>query len=310
MLSFGFVSGRYLGFLLTLLLNTWSSQISAEPTQNYRGEVGSFTNDYFGDGHDRWSSGSYQRSYYSQGLRNRWVDGIELRWRTEIITPWTPSKQQGGDVPFSTALGFGGSLHRNIGVLETRLGGEILVLGDFNGLEYVQRAVHDGLGMEESFDPTGNNVERVENGLELRFDLEIATTIPISRNSMIRPYSAITIGGDQATMVGADIVLGPLARAEIWTRDVVTGRLLTPQVNQFQWLNLVAGWDARSVDASIHLPEGSRVDLQPAQFRARLGLQVNNGFLDFFIGQAWLSPSFVNQAEPQRVGMLSVGFAF
>jgi hypothetical protein len=310
MLTTKFASRGYLGFMLVLLLNTWCSPISAEPTQNYRGEVGSFTNDYFGDGHDRWRSGSYQRSYYSQRNQNQWVDGIELRWRSEIVTPWTPSKQRGGDVPFSTALGFGGSLHRNIGALETRVGGEILVLGELTGLELVQRGVHDGLGMEESYDPNRNNVEHVENGVDLRFDLEIATTIHINPNSMIRPYTAITFGGDQETMVGADIVLGSLARAEIWTRDVVTGRLLTPQVAQFRSLSLVAGWDARSVDASIHLPEGSRVDMEPEQFRTRIGLQVNNAFLDFFIGQAWLTSSFVNQAEPQRVGMLSVAFAF
>ena len=85
-----------------LFLFVIATQALADQRTPYRGEVGSFTNDYFGDGHDRWRSGSYQRSYYSERYRIKRTDGSELRVRGEMVTPWPPSRQPGGDIAYST----------------------------------------------------------------------------------------------------------------------------------------------------------------------------------------------------------------
>ena len=296
--------------LFVFVFSAFGNKVVAEGVTSYRGEVGSFTNDFFGDGHDRWQSGSYQRSYYSEGYRAGWFNGIELRARSQIVTPWVSSKQPEGDVPYSTLLGAGVFLHDSILGFETRIGGEAMLLGDASGAEAVQRAVHDGLGMDGSFDPDRDDLDRVEDGLELRFEAEFGRVIDLNERAIVRPYAELVFGADEAATAGVDLVFGPMSSAEIWTRDIVTGRLLTPQVDQIRGLSWVVGWDARAVESSVHLPEGSAVELEPIQFRSRLGLQSSLGYANFFIGQAWLSPRFVGQAEAQRVGMLSMSFNF
>lgn len=293
--------------LFTLLL---AAPAKSQDRPDYRGEVGSLTNDYFGDGHDRWRSGSYQRSYYSEGRRSQWADGIELRARSEIVTPWTPSRQPGGDVPYSTALGAAVLLHNRVLGFDTRLGGEVLLMGDASGMERVQSTFHDTLEMGSSFDPSRHDLDRVENGVALRFGSEIGRVVTLGPTHMLRPYIDASFGADQSAGAGLDFVAGPLAGARIWTRDVVTGRLLTPQVNQIGGTSWVAGWDVRAVEKSVHFPDHSAVTLAPIQKRARIGVQVSSGVANFFFGQAWMSPTFEEQAEPQRLGMLSVAFIF
>lgn len=301
---------KTLYFSFLILVAIMSSQVFAEGRAAYRGEVGSFVNDFIGDGHDRWHTGSYQKSYYSQGYQLGWVDGIELRSRSQIVTPWSPSKQKDGDRPYSTAIGVGGFAHGHLAGFETRIGGEVILLGDGTGLETLQRTIHDGMGMGNSFDPNRSDIDQVDNGLTSRFDIEIARTLRTSEFSMIRPYTEVTFGGDQYNTIGTDVIIGPLASASIWTRDVVTGRLLTPQVNEIRGVSIVAGLDARSARSSIHLPEGARVNIEPMQFRARIGMQSSSSFANIFIGQARLSEDFVGQTDSQRVGMLSISFSF
>lgn len=295
---------------LLLIVVFLAGPVAAESRLSYRGEVGSFTNDYFGDGHDRWRSGSYQRSYYSEGYQFTWADGLELRARAEIVTPWTPSKQPGSDILYSTSIGAAAFVHNRVLGFETRIGGEVLLLGDASGLEGLQATFHDSLGMDDSFDPSRDDLNRVENGVVLRFESEIGRAINFVPRTMVRPYVDATFGADEAMGLGVDFVIGPLAGAEVWTRDVVTGRLLTPETNRISGTSWVAGWDIRSVETSVHFPDHAEVELEPIQQRARVGVQVGSKFANFFIGQAWVSPSFVGQSESQRLGMLSVAFVF
>ncbi|MFQ1702246.1 lipid A-modifier LpxR family protein [Loktanella agnita] len=310
MLYNGFGRCTVFGLIFLSLSTALSGQVSAENAQSYRGEVGSFTNDFFGDGHDRWRSGSYQRSYYSEGPKLKWAEGLELRARSEIVTPWTPSNQPEGDVPYSTSLAFAAFAHNSILGFDTRIGGEVLLMGDASGMEMIQRTTHDSLGMDESFDPSRGDFERVGNGVAFRFEAEVGRSFNITAQSMLRPYTEVTLGADQAASVGADLVIGPMVSADTWTRDVVTGRLLTPQVNEIQGLSFIAGWDVRSVNTSVHFPAHSAVELEEIQYRSRVGFQNSTNFANYFIGQAWLSPSFVGQVEPQRLGMLSISFTF
>jgi hypothetical protein len=310
MLFLTFLRTVTLRHALVILLTFLNSEAHAEQKIKYRGAVGSFTNDFFGDGHDRWRSGSYQKSFYFQRLQRGGFEGVELRARSEIVTPWTPSRQPGGDAAYFTSLGLGGFGHGHFMGVETRIGGEVLVIGDASGMEFIQRSIHEVFGLDASFDPTREGIERVENDVTLRFETEFGKSFQLSGSSMIRPYAELTLGGEQKGTVGMDVVIGSLASAETWTRDVVTGRLLTPQASHIRGVSLIAGWDIQAVSSSVQIPDGSKVALEPTQRRARLGIQSSTGLGSVFVGQAWLSPSFVGQAEPQRVGMLSLSLGF
>lgn len=295
-----------------MLLTTvvFASAAEADELVGYRGEVGSLANDYFGDGHDRWRTGSYQRSYFSERFDTFRLGVIELRARSEIVTPWKPSEQPDGDTPFSTLLGFGGFMHGNLATIDLRVGAEFLILGDATGLENMQSIAHEIIGVKTSFDDTRDEIPRAENGLSARAELEASKNVRFGNSLLARPYVALKFGADESATFGLDLVTGSLALADIWTRDAVTGRLLTPQADRSSGVSVVAGWDMSEVTRSVHMPSGSSVSIETFQTRARLGVQFETGFANLFVGQAWLSPQFKDQAEGQRVGMLSVSFDF
>ena len=305
--------GKYKHILKLSVILFWlgfAGQGLAQDNPAFRGEVGSFTNDFFGDGHDRWRTGSYQRSYISQGYQFSGIDSLEVRWRTDIVTPWAPSNQPGGDLPLSTLLGAGAYIHGHALGFDIRAGGEVLLLGEDTGLDTLQQAAHDIMGMDDSFDSSKASVYLGEEGLKTRFDVEVARPLRYGDSVMLRPYGVLVAGVDQSATLGADVVVGPMAAARIWTRDVVTGRLLTPEVSNIGGYSFVLGWDASAVEASVHIPDFAAVDIEPNQFRGRAGVQFRTDLADLFLGQAWLSESFQGQVEPQRVGLLSVAFAF
>ena len=301
---------RSLLFNIISIMMFIATEARADGPVGYSGEVGSLTNDYFGDGHDRWRTGSYQRSYLSDRFDTVGLGVIELRARSEIITPWKPSEQPDGDAPFSTLLGFGGFMHGSLATIDLRLGAELLLLGDATGLENIQSIAHEIIGVETSFDDKRDEMPRGENGLSARAELEVSKSIRFGTSSLARPYVGLKFGADESATLGVDLVTGSLALADIWTRDAVTGRLITPQADRLSGVSVVGGWDMSQVERSVHIPSGSSATIETFQTRARLGVQFETGIANLFIGQAWLSPQFKDQAEGQRVGMLSVAFDF
>lgn len=125
---------------------------------------------------------------------------------------------------------------------------------------------------------------------------------------MLRPYGRLVAGADRKAMLGADLVLGAAAAAPRAARDVTTGQFL-PQ-GAPQGFSLIAGADISFVDTSMHIPEDSAVAPEDIQTRLRIGVEGNLGAMRIFAGQAWLGPQFSGQVKPQRVGLLSVNFAF
>jgi hypothetical protein len=282
---------------------------NAEPINRYDGSVGSFTNDAIGDGRDRWQSASYQRSYLYNLDDIKAIQQVEWRARAQIVSPWTSSKQP-VDRPYSSVLAFGGFARGHVAGLENHLGGEIIMQGDQTGLPAFQSAAHDALGLDKSYDPDNPWDTHVPDRFTVRGEAGLATSLRPSPGLLLRPYGLVAVGADQSATVGADVVIGPMAQADSWTRDVVSGQLLTHQNTEKRGVSLVAGADISRVYASMHIPEDSKVEPEEIQARVRLGGQFNLGAVDIFFGQTWLSEGFVGQSETQRVGNLSVSLNF
>jgi uncharacterized protein YfiM (DUF2279 family) len=274
-------------------------------TRAYAGSTGLFVNDALGDGRDRWQSASHQRSFFFAGAAAG--EAVELRARAQIVSPWTPSQQQGPDRPYSIVLGFGLFHHGAAGPLEFSMGGELVLQGDQTGLPRFQSFAHDALGLENSYDPSRDD-PHVPDRLTARTEFELGHRISFDEKAMLRPYGRLVAGADRKAMLGADLVLGAAAAAPRAARDVTTGQFL-PQ-GAPQGFSLIAGADISFVDTSMHIPEDSAVAPEDIQTRLRLGVEGNLGAMRIFAGQAWLGPQFSGQAEPQRVGLLSVNFAF
>ncbi|WP_116084625.1 lipid A-modifier LpxR family protein [Tropicimonas sp. IMCC34011] len=277
---------------------------------DYAGSARLFVNDTYGDGHDRWNTGSYQGSYFFSDAPDA-GSTLELRGRGEIVTPWAPSLQEGGDRPYSTLLGFGAFLHRDVGPVETRIGGEIALRGDSTGLPELQARAHRFFDYD-GYDPETRDDPHLPDRGVMSLEGEVAHTFVLGGAAMVRPYAEARYGDDTRASLGADIVIGGGQDAPVWTRDVVTGQLMTydlPKERGFN-LGLVLGGDIQRVTGSAHLPDGYGVTLEESQSRVRIGLGATYGDAHIFVGQTRLSRQFEEQSEPQRVGMISIGLGF
>lgn len=273
--------------------------------------VGSFTNDALGDAHDRWQTASYQRSwFFDQGTRMS-DDTLEFRFRGQIVSPWHPSLQPGDDRPYATSLGLGAFTHKEIGGFDARMGAELLMIGDQTRLDWVQYTAHDLVGYDGGYDPRTRNDPHVADSLGGRIEIELAKDLQLGPSALVRPYVMAEAGSENAVRAGADFIFGGLAWQgdKKWTRDVVTGQAL-PSSRRGSSFSFIAGADFGHVDSSYLIPDDSAVDLEQERVRARLGVQGSVGNLSIFFGQTWMSEEFVGQEEKQRLGTLSVSFAF
>lgn len=275
------------------------------------GEVSNFTNDYFGDGHDRWHSGSYQKSYFFDEITgSQLFKKLELRGRTQIVTPWKGDVVAGEDRPYSSAIALGAFVHGSAGILETRAGGEFIISGDQTGLPNLQAFAHDSLGMSGSYNPLTRDDPHLDDAFGFRGEAEVAFKSQMSETFMMRPFAEQTFGVDQASTVGVDVVWGTLSANEVWTRDAVTGQLLSASKRNADLFTLVAGVDYSNVSKSMHFEEGSYAELQNEQYRVRVGSITRIHNMTLFFGQTWLSEQFVGQPEVQRVGSMAIDWVF
>lgn len=271
-----------------------------------------FTNDYIGDGHDRWRTGSYSLS-----LVNRYADGnaYELRFRTELIAPdrlrAKISKQM--DRPLAGILAFG--MFRNIPLsgdarTDLHFGTELALVGPSSGQVGLMRMFHSATGMDG---PSSYVLDRqIPDALHLTFNAEIGRSIG-GANWSVRPFVEVQAGLESFARVGADAIFGPSAHTYA-TRDVVTGwRIPTnSKRSDRRGLNLLAGVDYTHVFDSQLLPG---LTLKP-RTRARLGAMYESGSKQVFFGVAYLSPEFSEQGmtsgnrSGQVVGSLSLRISF
>ncbi len=277
---------------------------------SFEGYASSFSNDFIGDGHDRWRSASYQGSLFYGLGQGGLADRLEVRARAEIVSPWTRAKQPNVDRPYVTAIGIGIFGHNQFGGFQTSAGVEVLSIGSETPLADLQAAAHAGLDLENSFELGGENQEVADSEVAFGFSTEIAYQLPLGENAAIRPFVVLSGGAEQVGTVGADILIGDIASQTIWARDVTTGRLTSPHADQAEGISFVAGWDTSRVESSYLIADESSAVLLPERSRARAGIQFNGAMGDIFFGQAWFSEEFEGQVEGQRVGMLSISFVF
>ena len=186
------------------------------------------------------------------------------------------------------------------------------MIGDHTGLDWGQYTFHDLIGYDRGYDPRKRNDPHVGDSFNTKLEFEGARTFFLGEAAMVRPYILAEGGAQSSVRVGTDIVIGNkvIERGSFWTRDVVTGQVLSPNIHDGSGLSFIAGFDVGEVYDSYTIPSGSAVSLEKGRMRARLGVRGNLGNLSVFFGQAWLGEDFDGQAEMQRVGSLSISLAF
>ena len=290
-----------LGFLLCLAMPASAETLG-------RGRI--FSNDYGGDGKDRWRSGAFTLSV----LRGKAWDGappaaggaknplLELRFRAEVITPGR-SRDGQDDRRYAGLLGFGAFGHQSFGPLEGAFGGEILAIGPSTGMSDFQERVHETLG----FSPPRGVERQFEDGLLLHAQSELAWPLRPADVLTLRPFLAAESGSEEILRAGIDAILGGIGHHDLWLRDPATGQPYRGIEAETTGLSLVAGLDAALLGDSVFLADAATLDRR----RARIGLHWQPGpEVRLFYGLTWLSEEFDGQHDSQVLGALKLEFGY
>jgi len=272
-----------------------------------------FTNDFLGDGKDRWRTGSYVISHVRgprwDGARpERFGEVLEFRFRSAILAPSNLASPAlpPADRPHAGTLSFGLHSHWRSGATEFSAGGGLVVTGPQTGLASFQRRAHKVLGM----DPVGTLPAQIGNGIYPQVTLEAARPFAFG-GTVLRPYAEAVAGPETLLRLGADVVIGGGISGALMLRDVSTGHLYQgTRRSGGPSMAFVVGGDAAWVHSSLYLPASEGLELTPVRTRLRAGLHWQGRRSYVFAGAAWLGPEFTAQSEGQIVGSLNIGLRF
>ncbi len=271
-----------------------------------------FTNDFFGDGRDRWRSASYTIFFGFEGDNTGGI-AHDLRARAEIISPWGARDQPtNGDRPYVGMLGFGIFANDSYGDLQYSAGVEVLFTGEQTNIADFQQGFHDLTGIA-GYLPEDMPHEHVGDSVTGMVSAEIARAYTLSDNFSVRPFVGAQAGYETFGRVGVDLLIDGYANAQRYVRDPVSGFLQpsSPErVHRMTDMSFLLGADYTYVTHSEFFPDWSNVEMTNSRIRARAGVQIRIRKVSTFFGFTYLSKEFESQVESQTIGVLSLEFPF
>ncbi len=269
-----------------------------------------FTNDFFGDGRDRWHTGSYVLSIVrGQGAYSGdepFGDLIEYRISGQIISSARASAAP-GDRPYVGAIAVGAHTHFDYNGTALSVGADVMAIGPQTRLSEFQENFHEGFGI--SLPPYID--QQLDDAFFLNGTIEASRSFALSDQVTLRPFVEALTGGEDLVRVGADVIVGQVMQGDMLLRDVVTGQLYRGTQSQKMGLAYTFGGDVASVFESAFLPADQGYTVSETRARARAGVLVQ--FCKdstFFYGVTYLSEEFEGQREGQVVGSLKLNFNF
>lgn len=282
----------------------------------FLGQSEIFNNDFLGDGHDRWRTGSAASSF-SFGIDPRETKTVDLfetmeyRLRFEMITP---HNLQAGlanqERPYVGAIALGAFSHLKRDRFDAVVGGELVFIGPSTGVSAFQTFAHDGFGIPG----VGTQLESTQ--LSNRVLPSVYASFSRTRNangspSILRPFLEAQAGAETYLRVGVDAVWPPSGDDVMYVRDLVTGQLI-PHLHgaSFTGTTFIVGADVAHVARSEYLPRDRGVTLSKQRTRVRAGVHHQWQKFGLFYGMTLLGKEFEGQSEAQRVGSLELSFNF
>ncbi len=303
---------------MRLVLLAWlaaclaATTATAQERENLgRGSI--FTNDFLGDGKDRWRTSSYTVS----GMRGQNWDGylpqgfgelLEFRLRAETIAPANLVAGGPPDRQYAGILSFGVATHFQKGIVDVRLGADMIVTGPQTGIGTLQSAIHRAFGVPEP--GAGVLANQIPNSFLPSADVEFSHDLQFTEALSWRPFLAASAGAENLVRVGGDLVLGRGLRSNMMLRDVTTGQLYTGIRGQTDGWSMTLGGDIAKVFSSAYLPAAGGYALTQSRKRLRAGLYREGEKATFFYGVTWLGKEFKAQTSSQVVGSLQITLDF
>jgi len=272
------------------------------------------TNDYIGDGHDRWRTGSVASSRvwgpeWDGALPTGFGQLLELRFNAQIIAPQDLNAPAPSDRRYVGSVALGLHTHYTALGSELSLGGDLVFTGPQTGLDGLQDFIHDNFG--------GQGVGAAARRRQIGDDVhptavaELGRTISLGGAATLRPFAEARAGVETLARVGADFTFGGALADELLMRDPVTGQRYRTVQNDLPGYAFVLGADTAYVEGSAYLPSSDGYRLSDARNRVRAGVHygARAGHRAFY-GLTWLDREFKGQAESQIVGSVRLHIEF
>ena len=271
------------------------------------------TNDLFGDGHDRWRTGSITSSRVSG---YEWVGSappqfgalLETRLQGQIIAPADLARVDPTDRPHAGILSVGVHSHFTQGAIEFAVGMDLVVIGPQTRLDSLQTELHNTFGAPEP--SVGVLALQIDNQVRPTFVAEMARVFQLGERVDIRPFAELHAGAETLARVGVDLTLGQVTKDELLSRESVTGQRYRVIYRSDPGLSIVFGGDVAAVSDSVYLPDSRGFQLTNSRNRARLGLHWQGENTSLFYGLAYLGREFEAQPEGQIVGSIRLKLSF
>lgn len=300
---------------LTLLIAAVFGCIPVLPAQSQERQLADigrlFSNDFLGDGQDRWHTTSYVVSVTPTAA----ADGdafadfsgrLEHRLRSEVIAPANLATPSAGDRPYAGVLSYGIHSHAQVGDVQNRVGMDVVALGPQTGVGQLHSWVHDKLNTAGP-----DLTTQLPNAIYPTLSGEVTRLVPLGAIKL-RPFAEAQYGVETYARVGADVFFSGRDMTGLRLRDVTTGQLYhaSSKSKARHGFEFMLGADVAHVWSSEYLPASEGYVVEPVRFRGRAGVQLSAPQADMFYGVSWLSPEFEGQPSGQLVGSLNVSLRF
>jgi hypothetical protein len=269
-----------------------------------------FNNDYFGDGRDRWKTGSYLMSWlrgpvgYDRSQPTAFGDVIDYRLVFSIISPHKGPADL--DRRYAGVITLGAHSHFDLGGAEVTLGGDIMAIGPQTRMSDFQIAVHEHFGLN----PVRGADDQLEDDFRLSGTAEVAYPLRLSGMATLRPFIEAHFGMETTYRIGGDMIIGGIAQNEVLIRDPLSGHLIRGTKKSGFGYAGVLGADYTYIASSDYFPAGGPAFLDN-RTRVRAGLHAQYGTaFAAFVGFTQLSREFEGQSEGQLVGATTISFFF
>ena len=298
-----------LGISIAVFCLLTSSALAADRDTIGWGRI--FTNDYIGDGSDRWRTGSYaisrvQGPEWTGQRSTRFGETTELRLRSEIIAPEDLSDPDETDRRYVGVLSIGVHSHWRRDGTELSIGGDLVFTGPQTGVGSLQETLHEWVGLPEpnaQEDQIGNAVYPTLLG-------EVAQPYWVGPMVTLRPFVEAQAGAETLVRLGGDMIVGNLGHEDLLIRDVSTGHLIRTARTRNEGLAFVLGGDVAHMTDSAYLREEDGFRMVENRHRLRAGVHWQGQDAGFFYGLTWLGEEFEAQPDTQVAGSLRVYFNF
>lgn len=272
------------------------------------------TNDFFGDGEDRWRTGGFQSSRvwgpaWEGTAPSKFGQLIELRLAAEIIAPDDIRAFDPTDRPYAGVLSAGLHTHFQRGVVEYAMGGDIVFVGPQTQLDEFQDAFHDTFNIVRPSDAVRD--AQLGNDIYPSVVLEAGRRFDMDGTMSIRPFVEARAGVETLVRAGFDVTYGGLGRDELLVRDSVSGQRYRAVEGDWTGTSVVFGADVAHVADSQLLPDDRGFVAEETRERVRAGVmwRSETGIAGFY-GLTYLSEEFEGQNEGQVVGAIRLRIPF